>query len=61
MKDHTNVLPNDVSSDFPSYACLLGNLLEAAGVAIAQHESFAWVKELSNALWNPSLPLCYNL
>lgn len=42
VKDHTNVLPNDVSSDFPSYACLLGNLLEAAGVAIAQHGSFAW-------------------
>ncbi|XP_057809773.1 E3 ubiquitin-protein ligase UPL6 [Salvia miltiorrhiza] len=42
VKDHTNVLPGDISSDFPSYACLLGNLLEVAGVAIAQHGSFAW-------------------
>ncbi|KAH6757940.1 ubiquitin protein ligase 6 [Perilla frutescens var. hirtella] len=42
VKDHTNVLPGDISSDFPSYACLLGNLLEAAGVAITQHGSFAW-------------------
>ena len=44
VKDHTNVLPGDISSDFPSYACLLGNLLEVAGVAIAQNGSFAWVK-----------------
>ncbi|XP_042055165.1 E3 ubiquitin-protein ligase UPL6-like [Salvia splendens] len=42
VKDHTNVLPGDISSDFPSYACLLGNLLEVAGVAIAQHGSFSW-------------------
>ncbi|KAI3469241.1 hypothetical protein Pfo_025904 [Paulownia fortunei] len=42
VKDHMNVLPADISSDFPSYACLLGNLLEAAGVAVAQPGSFAW-------------------
>ncbi|CAI9778335.1 unnamed protein product [Fraxinus pennsylvanica] len=40
VKDHTNVLPADISSDFPGYACLLGNLLEAAGVAFTQPGSF---------------------
>lgn len=49
VKDHTNVLPADISSDFPSYACLLGNLLEAAGVAVSQPGSFAWVKEQSTS------------
>lgn len=42
VKDHTNVLPADISSDFPGYACLLGNLLEAAGVAFTQPGSFDW-------------------
>lgn len=36
VKNHANVLPNDVSTEFPSYACLLGNLLETAGVAFSQ-------------------------
>ncbi|KAK4425990.1 E3 ubiquitin-protein ligase UPL6 [Sesamum alatum] len=47
VKDHTNVLPADISSDFPSYACLLGNLLEAAGVAITQPGSFAWAMDFA--------------
>ncbi|KAL7144289.1 hypothetical protein ABFS83_07G002000 [Erythranthe nasuta] len=42
VRDHTNVLPADISSDFPSYACLLGNLLETAGAAFVQPGSFAW-------------------
>lgn len=46
-KDHSNVLPADISHDFPSYACLLGNLLEAAGVSVAQPGSLTWVKESS--------------
>lgn len=30
------VLPTDLSAEFPGYACLLGNILETAGVAFAQ-------------------------
>ncbi|KAL0388918.1 UNVERIFIED_CONTAM: E3 ubiquitin-protein ligase UPL6 [Sesamum radiatum] len=61
VKDHTNVLPADISSDFPSYACLLGNLLEVAGVAITQPGSFAWVKELSfYFVGNPTVPPQYS-
>nr|XP_043633953.1 E3 ubiquitin-protein ligase UPL6 isoform X2 [Erigeron canadensis] len=29
------VLPADISAEYPGYACLLGNLLEAVGVALA--------------------------
>lgn len=58
VKDHTNVLPGDISGDFPSYACLLGNLLEAAGVAITQHGSVAWV---SDFLSRYGLSLCLTL
>ncbi|KAK4405437.1 E3 ubiquitin-protein ligase UPL6 [Sesamum angolense] len=32
---------------FPSYACLLGNLLEVAGVAITQPGSFAWAMDFA--------------
>ncbi|KAK2990179.1 hypothetical protein RJ640_014631 [Escallonia rubra] len=35
-KSNAKVLPNDISSEFPGYACLLGNVLEAAGVAFAR-------------------------
>ncbi|KAA8531179.1 hypothetical protein F0562_005907 [Nyssa sinensis] len=35
-QNHANVLPNDLSTECPGYACLLGNLLEAAGVAFYQ-------------------------
>lgn len=30
------VLPTDLSAEFPGYACLLGNILETAGVAFSQ-------------------------
>lgn len=45
MQNHVNVLPNDISSEFPGYACLLGNILESAGVALSQPEcSFEMVR-----------------
>ncbi|PIN18101.1 E3 ubiquitin protein ligase [Handroanthus impetiginosus] len=47
VKDHSNILPADISSDFPSFACLLGNLLEAAGIAITQPGSFAWAMDFA--------------
>lgn len=34
---YEKVLPADMSTEFPGYACLLGNLLEAVGVALAKH------------------------
>ncbi|KAL9240764.1 hypothetical protein vseg_014947 [Gypsophila vaccaria] len=30
IQSHNNILPKDVSAEYPSYACLLGNMLEAA-------------------------------
>ncbi|GAB4825610.1 E3 ubiquitin-protein ligase upl6 [Ancistrocladus abbreviatus] len=39
VQNHTNVLPNDISSEFPGYACLLGNVLEAAAIALSQPDS----------------------
>ncbi|THG14289.1 hypothetical protein TEA_021874 [Camellia sinensis var. sinensis] len=36
VQNHANVLPNDIATEFPGYACLLGNLLETAGVAFSQ-------------------------
>ncbi|PSR92481.1 E3 ubiquitin-protein like [Actinidia chinensis var. chinensis] len=39
VQNHANVLPNDISTEFPSYACLLGNLLETAGVAFSRPDS----------------------
>ncbi|XP_015574737.2 E3 ubiquitin-protein ligase UPL6 isoform X1 [Ricinus communis] len=35
---NANVLPNDVSVEYPGYACLLGNMLETAGVSLSQPE-----------------------
>ncbi|KAK9075671.1 hypothetical protein SSX86_003997 [Deinandra increscens subsp. villosa] len=35
-RSYENVLPVDLSVEFPSYACLLGNLLEVVGVALAR-------------------------
>lgn len=29
-------LPKDISDEFPTYACLLGNILETGGVALSQ-------------------------
>ena len=31
-----NVLPNDISAEYPGYACLLGKFLETAGVSLPQ-------------------------
>ncbi|KAK9288799.1 hypothetical protein L1049_017264 [Liquidambar formosana] len=36
VQNHANVLPNDISTEFPGYACLLGNILETAAVAFSQ-------------------------
>lgn len=36
MRSNTNVLPDDLSTEFPGYACLLGNTLEATHVALSQ-------------------------
>lgn len=42
-----NLLPKDISNEFPSYACMLGNILETAGVALSQPNcSFDMVKSL---------------
>ena len=30
-----NVLPNDISTEYPGYACLLGKFLETAGVSLS--------------------------
>ncbi|KAL8244543.1 hypothetical protein R6Q59_010801 [Mikania micrantha] len=35
-QSYEKVLPVDISSEFPGYACLLGNLLEAIGVALSR-------------------------
>lgn len=36
VQNRGNVLPNDISTEYPGYACLLGNILETAGVALSQ-------------------------
>ncbi|KAM4116643.1 hypothetical protein ACB094_02G066300 [Castanea mollissima] len=36
VQNCANVLPNDISTEHPGYACLLGNILETAGVALSQ-------------------------
>ncbi|XP_010270852.1 PREDICTED: E3 ubiquitin-protein ligase UPL6 [Nelumbo nucifera] len=36
VHSHANVLPDDLSPEFPGYACLLGNILETAAVALSQ-------------------------
>jgi hypothetical protein len=36
VHNHADVLPNDTSVELPSYACLLGNILESSGVALSQ-------------------------
>lgn len=35
-QSYEKILPADISPEFPGYACLLGNLLEAVGVALAR-------------------------
>ncbi|OVA16717.1 IQ motif [Macleaya cordata] len=36
VHSHANVLPDDISREFPGYACLLGNMLEIAGIALSR-------------------------
>lgn len=36
LPNYASVLPKDTSHEFPGYACLLGNLLEASGVALSE-------------------------
>ncbi|XP_075654169.1 E3 ubiquitin-protein ligase UPL6 [Castanea sativa] len=36
VQNCANVLPNDISTEHPGYACLLGNILETAGDALSQ-------------------------
>ncbi|GMN55087.1 hypothetical protein TIFTF001_024203 [Ficus carica] len=48
VQNHAHVLPNDVSNEFPGYACLLGNILEVAGVALSQPDcSFEMAVDLA--------------
>ena len=45
VQNHANVLPADISNEFPGYACLLGNILETAGAALSQPDcSFEMVR-----------------
>lgn len=45
VQNRPSVLPVDISNEFPSYACLLGNMLESAGVALSQPDcSFEMVR-----------------
>ncbi|KAL9265466.1 E3 ubiquitin-protein ligase UPL6-like protein [Drosera capensis] len=39
MQNHSKFLPNDMTPDFPSFACLLGNVLEVASIALSQTET----------------------
>lgn len=39
IQNHTSVLPNDISPEFPGYACLLGNILETVGSTFSHSDS----------------------
>ncbi|KAK9934026.1 hypothetical protein M0R45_021191 [Rubus argutus] len=48
VHNHADVLPNDTSVELPSYACLLGNILESSGVALSQPDcSFEMAVDLA--------------
>lgn len=47
VRSHTNILPKDVSAEYPSYACLLGNILEAAAVVLSADSSFEMAVDLA--------------
>ncbi|XWS38900.1 hypothetical protein CRYUN_Cryun18bG0002900 [Craigia yunnanensis] len=48
VQNHANVLPTDISKEFPGYACLLGNILETAGTALSQPDcSFEMAVDLA--------------
>lgn len=47
VNNHANILPKDLSLDLPGYACLLGNVLETAGIALSHPGcSFDMVQQL---------------
>ena len=49
---HTNILPEDVSAEYPSFACLLGNILESAALALSEADnSFEMVLVLKYSLY----------
>ncbi|MBA0629250.1 hypothetical protein Godav_023835 [Gossypium davidsonii] len=48
VQNHANLLPTDISNNFPGYACLLGNILETAGAALSQPDcSFEMAMDLA--------------
>ena len=45
------LLPKDISNEFPSHACMLGNVLETAGIALSHPNcSFDMVRSLFTAV-----------
>ena len=49
VQGNSKVLLKDVAVEYPGYACLLGNMLETAGVSLSQPEcSFEMVRNLYN-------------
>lgn len=39
VRSQTKSLPKDVSAEYPSYACLLGNILEASALVLSEADS----------------------
>lgn len=57
VQNRANVLPNDLSAEYPGYACLLGNILETAGVALSQPNcSFEMVRNCYALILDCHLP-----
>lgn len=50
VKDHKTFLFDDLPKHFPGYACLLGNVLEVAGVSFIQPEAFDMVRNLAHSM-----------
>lgn len=55
VKDRIILLIDDMSNDFPGYACLLGNVLEVAGIAFAHPELFDMVNSVSVDVYIPGI------
>ncbi|XP_021757008.1 E3 ubiquitin-protein ligase UPL6-like [Chenopodium quinoa] len=50
VRSNTHVLPKDVSAEYPSYACLLGNTLEASALVLSKADcSFEMAIDLAAA------------
>ncbi|KAM7279030.1 hypothetical protein ACFE04_006164 [Oxalis oulophora] len=48
VKNHVNLPPNDFSIEYPGFTCLLGNILETAGVALSRgNRSFEMAMDLA--------------